>query len=280
MVKEEIIKYINKRDKITIPTVQKKFSLPYNQVKAVFSELVDDGRLFFASGVTYTVRADKPDFSRPAEREEQNSENRRFTLSEYMKWRKRAEETDIDDDEDDDDVDFPDDDDDDDEDVHEDDYYSDLIKRLQQEVDEDDGGESAVGDEEGVDGGKTGGGLNRMRARIENLSTLYSIKKIFNDSVDKHIHSESVNESFCNVLSLGNGGQFILKYDDGLLKIIYENFAPADCVNAMRADTIIKEYKSLSYESGQIVATVKDNTDALDVLLELYAAVERINNGE
>lgn len=93
-----------------------------------------------------------------------------------------------------------------------------------------------------------------------------------NDSVGKHFHSDCANENYCIVLSLGNGKQFKLKCDVGVLKIIYENFAPGNCANAVRADTIIKEYKSLSYESGQIVATVQDNADALDVLLELYAA--------
>lgn len=93
-----------------------------------------------------------------------------------------------------------------------------------------------------------------------------------NDSVGKYFHSDCANENYCIVLSLGNGKQFKLKCDVGVLKIIYENFAPGNCANAVRADTIIKEYKSLSYESGQIVATVQDNADALDVLLELYAA--------
>lgn len=265
MEKEKIIDYIKKRKMITVPTIQKRFSLSYNQAKNIFAELVEEGKLFFASGITYNVRAEEPKMPEPAERPSQ-----RFSLAEYMRKRSllRPEETDSEDDEEEEDKNYEEIeyDDDDDEESR---AYERLRESLREKIDR-----KSVDDSED----KSEDSIRQMRERIGNLGKLFSIKKIFNDSLNQHCDSKYVDNKMSNVICL-NGEQFKLDYDDGILQITYDGYAPGDCISAMLANSIMKEYKSLHYKADAIVATVENNADALDVLLELFAAVERIKHG-
>lgn len=278
MVKKEIIDYIKKRDIITMPAVQKKFSLSYYQTKELFAELVDDDWLCFASGVSYHVRSPKPSFCQPADRPEQNSTRPTYNLADYIKARVHKERiieecdgnvsdtSSCEGDEDDND------------------FRNALFEELRQDDDDDDeeDDEEDAGDVEDVHAveNKMERKLKMISDRMKNIGNLVNIKKIFNGSIDRRFSTECFNGEVGKVILLSNGERFKLEYDGLLLKIIYYGIAPIDCTSAMRVDTIIKDYNSLSYESGRIVAIVKDNEDALDALLDIYAAVERINRGE
>ena len=275
MEKEKIIEYIKKRKTITVPSVQKRFSLSYNQATTIFNELVEEGKLFFDSGITYNVRADEPKMPQPDIKPSQ-----RFSLSEYMRRKSllRSEETDAEDDskeDEDDDMDFDNMDLDDLIDDVEDEEsraYDRLIEALREE---DDAESESVNDSLR----SSEDSLTKMRNRLGALSRHYHIKQIFNNCINSQIRTESVGDESCDVITLPDGEQFKLEYEDGLMQIIYDGIAPADCTSAMRADSIIEEYKNLHFKAGKIVASVENLANSFDALLELYAAVVRIKHG-
>ena len=57
MDNQEIIKYIMAQKKVTIPEVQHKFSLPYSEVRHLFSELQSGGQLENVDGLIFEWRA-------------------------------------------------------------------------------------------------------------------------------------------------------------------------------------------------------------------------------
>ena len=257
MEKEKIIEYIKKRKKITLPSIQKQFELSYNQAKALFSELVEDGGLFFASGITYNVRAEKLERIQKAD-----DHDNIWTLDEYRRKMRESFRSDKNDD-----LECVEDDDDEEDDDFDDEAYERMLETLMQEQDEDDEDKTDNDDEK------------EAFKRLSGLGKLYKLKRVFSDCISRQIKSENVGGIPCNVMTLDDE-QFKLEYDDGLLQIIYEGVAPADCISAMRADSIIGEYKNLHYKAGNIVATVENTASSIDALIELYAAVVRIKHGE
>ncbi|MDE5766699.1 MAG: hypothetical protein K2I17_05995 [Clostridia bacterium] len=236
--------------------------MSYNEAKILFAELVEEGGLHFASGITYNVRAEKLEKNQKADAPDICS------LDEYREKLRNSLRSD-----DDDEAVCVDDDDEEDDELDkafedfEDEAYEKLLEALREEEEDDDDGESDEDDEQ------------EAFNRLGNFGKLHNLKRIFNDCMSRQIKNEDAGGMSCNVIAIG-GEQFKLEYDDGLLQIIYEDFAPADCISAIRADSIIEEYKNLHYKAGAVVATVEDTANSLDALLELYAAVVRINHGE
>ncbi len=265
----EVIKYCKDSKGVTIPGLQVKYGLTYKETKSIVDKLITEGELAYDGGIKYNYVGNfgelhEIDFDEAKDAARSNEERRLYFETHRREVDHRLRDLilkneanrDEDDDEDDDIGD------------DEDEAYEKLLESLREEDEEDDEDDDIADN------------LTNMRKRLENLNKHYNIKQIFNNCINSRIKTENDGDESRNALTLPDGEQFNVEYEDGIMQLSYDGFAPADCRSVMRANLIIKEYKSLAYKADKIVATAENVADTLTVFLELYAAVVRIKHGD
>lgn len=252
MNNEKVKDYIKKQNSITLPDIQNMFSLSYNQAKAVVDSLVEDDKLVYDSGITYTVKAEKPKKKTPVSRPSDGAE---LISNRYRQLRDSLFK-----------IDDPDDDDDDDDDETD---YDEVIEALESV------GEEAPDDTEDKESN------NSSRFSLSQYFEVMKFKRLFSENLGDVIQQKTVNNEQCSVLNLGLTRCFKLSFaeDEDYVKISdCGNTISEDSKNLNKALEIIHSYENIKYEYGEIIVTVHRSGDVLTALLELFAATERIKH--